>query len=88
MSGDGAAPGSCAVRSTPSTGGLRLLLVASGLAVVWLVVLPWVAGRPVVARHLRAMEEGEVNAAAMVYTDLERLPLRPEWVERHLVLWP
>jgi hypothetical protein len=34
------------------------------------------------------MEDGEVNPAAMVYTELERLPLRPDWVERQLVLWP
>jgi hypothetical protein len=34
------------------------------------------------------MEEGDVNPAAMVYTELERLPLRPSWVEDQLVLWP
>ena len=67
---------------------LHLSLFAAALTLVWLVLLPWVAGRPAVARHLRAMEEVEVNPAAMVYTDLERLPLRPEWVEQHLVLWP
>ena len=71
-----------------SVGGpLRLACATVAIAVVWLVVLPWVAGRPAVARHLRAMDEGEVNPAAMVYTELDRLPLRPEWVERHLVLW-
>lgn len=72
----------------PRSGLPGLVAAAAALAVVWLVLLPWVAGRPAVARHLRAMEEGEVNPAAMVYTDLDRLPLRPEWVERHLVLWP
>lgn len=69
-------------------GPLRLAGAAAVIAVVWLLFLPWVAGRPTVARHLRAMEEGEVNPAAMVYTELDHLPLRPEWVERHLVLWP
>lgn len=69
-------------------GTLRLAGAAVAIAVVWLLLLPWVAERPTVARHLRAMEEGEVNPAAMVYTELDRLPLRPEWVERHLVLWP
>jgi hypothetical protein len=34
------------------------------------------------------MEDGNVNPAAMVYTELERLPLRPDWVEDHLVIWP
>ena len=66
----------------------RLVAAASILTVVWLVLLPWLAKRPAVASHLRAMEEGEVNAAAMVYTELDRLPLRPAWVDRHLVLWP
>ncbi len=74
--------------ASPRAGLPGLVAAAAALTLVWLVLLPWVAGRPAVARHLRAMEEGEVNPAAMVYTDLERLPLRPEWVERHLVLWP
>jgi len=29
-----------------------------------------------------------VNPSAMVYTELERLPLRPDWAQRELVLWP
>lgn len=74
--------------ASPPAGLPGLAAAAAGLALVWLVLLPWVAGRPAVARHLRAMDEGEVNPAAMVYTDLDRLPLRPDWVERHLVLWP
>lgn len=73
--------------STSGSGTLGLACAAACIAVTWLVVLPWVAGRPAVARHFRAMEEGEVNPAAMFYTELERLPTRPEWVERHLVLW-
>lgn len=70
------------------SGPLRLALAAGALAAVWLVVLPWVARRPAVARHIRAMEEGDVHPAAMVYTELEHLPTRAAWVERHLVLWP
>ena len=74
--------------SAGASGGLRLAVAAGVMAVVWLVVLPWLAGRPAVARHIRAMEEAEVHPAAMVYTELERLPTRAAWVERHLVLWP
>jgi type III secretion system FlhB-like substrate exporter len=33
------------------------------------------------------MEDGRVNPSAMVYTELERLPLRPDWAQRELVLW-
>jgi hypothetical protein len=69
-------------------GPLRLAACAGIVAVAWLVVLPWVGRQPPFDRHLRAMEEAEVNPAAMVYTELERLPLRPGWVEDQLVLWP
>jgi aspartate-semialdehyde dehydrogenase len=30
----------------------------------------------------------EVNPAAMVYTELDRLPVRPKWVEDRVILWP
>jgi hypothetical protein len=42
----------------------------------------------VVQRHVAAMELREVNPAAMVYTELDRLPLRPRWVEDRVILWP
>jgi len=74
--------------TTGLSGRARLALAAGAVALLWLVVLPRIARLPPVDRHLRAMEEGEVNAAAMVYTELERIPTRREWVERHLVLWP
>ena len=74
--------------TSDAAGWPRLALATGALALVWLVVLPWVARRPAVARHIRAMEEAEVHPAAMVYTELERLPTRAAWVERHLVLWP
>jgi hypothetical protein len=74
---------------TPHLGGpLRLAGCAGIVAVAWLVILPWVGRHPPFDRHLRAMEDGNVNPAAMVYTELERLPLRPDWVEDHLVIWP
>lgn len=34
------------------------------------------------------MEERQVDPAAMYSTELERLPLRPTWVDAVLVLWP
>ena len=65
----------------------RLAVATAILLVVWLVILPWVGRRPAIDRHVRAMEEGGVNPAAMFYTELERLPLRPPWIEQQLVLW-
>jgi hypothetical protein len=68
--------------------GLRLALAVAILAAVWLVVLPSIGRHPAVARHVRLMEACDANPSAMVYTELERLPLRPAWIEQHLVLWP
>ena len=74
---------------TPRLAGpLKLAACAGMVAVAWLVVLPWIGRQPPILRHVRAMEEGDVNPAAMFYTELERLPLRPSWVEDQLVLWP
>jgi len=73
---------------TALTGMTRLAVAIVGLAIVWLVVLPWMLGCGPVARHVARMEERGVNPAAMYYTELERLPLRPNWIERRIVLWP
>lgn len=73
---------------TPLTGMARLAVAIVGLAIVWLVVLPWMLGCGPVARHVARMEDRGVNPAAMYYTELERLPLRPNWIERRIVLWP
>ena len=67
---------------------MRLAIASLGLAVVWLVVLPWLLACGPVARHVARMEDRGVNPAAMYYTELEPLPLRPEWLERRIVLWP
>jgi len=73
---------------TPRIGGtLRLATAALALAVIWLGLLPAVGRWPPVARHVRRMEEGGVNPAAMVYSELDRLPLRPRWAAEELTLW-
>ena len=69
-------------------GPLRLASCAGIAAVTWLVVLPRVGRLPPIARHVRAMEKAEVNPAAMVYTELDRLPLRPDWAHEQIMLWP
>ena len=65
--------------------------LATGLAMVaaiWGVALPALLRCRGVARHVARMEERGVNPAAMYYTELERLPLRPAWLERRVTLWP
>lgn len=69
-------------------GPLRLAVCTGIVAVTWLIVLPRAGRLPSIARHVHAMEDGQVNPSAMVYTELERLPLRPDWAQGQLVLWP
>jgi len=65
-------------------------LVAGGMlsAAVWCGLFPRLLEWPPVARHVALMEERRVDPSAMYYTELERLPLRPAWVDDVLVLWP
>lgn len=58
------------------------------LGVVWGVVLPAVLRCGPVARHVARMEAAGVNPAAMYYTELERLPVRPAWIDDRIVRWP
>jgi hypothetical protein len=67
---------------------VRLALVAAAIGIVWGVALPAVQSMAFVERHVAAMELREVNPAAMVYTELDRLPIRPKWVEDRVILWP
>ncbi len=67
---------------------LRLMAGVLVIAVIWGVILPRMLAWEPVARHVALMEERRVDPSAMYYTELERLPLRPEWVDRVLVLWP
>ncbi|MFM8633365.1 MAG: hypothetical protein ACKOEX_00890 [Planctomycetia bacterium] len=66
----------------------RLLVGTAAMAVMWGMILPRLLAVGPVARHVRLMEDRGVDPAAMYYTELERLPLRPEWIEDRLVLWP
>ena len=65
-------------------------LVAGGLVVaaVWCGLLPRLLEFGPVARHVRLMEARGVDPAAMYYTELERQPLRPAWIDDVLTLWP
>ena len=67
---------------------LRLLAGLAVVAVIWCGLLPRLLRLPPLARHVALMEERQVDPSAMYYTELERLPLRPAWVDDLLVLWP
>jgi len=67
---------------------VRLLVGAMVVAVVWCGLLPQLLRWSPIARHVALMEARGVDPSAMYYTELERLPLRPAWVDDVLVLWP
>ena len=67
---------------------VRLAIGLAAVAAIWGGVLPALLRCRGVARHVARMEERGVNPAAMYYTELERLPLRPAWLERRVRLWP
>ena len=67
---------------------VRLALGVVVTTAVWCGLLPRLLEWPPIARHVALMEERRVDPAAMYYTELDRLPLRPAWVEKSLILWP
>ena len=67
---------------------IRRVLPALLVAGIWLGALPRLLRWEPIAAHVATMESRGVNPAAMYYTELERLPLRPAWVDDVLVLWP
>ena len=66
----------------------RLAAGAVVVIAVWCGILPRLLDLEPVARHVALMELRQVDPSAMYYTELERLPLRPEWVDEVLLLWP
>jgi hypothetical protein len=66
----------------------RLLAGSVLVSLVWCGLLPRLLTLGPVHRHVALMEERGVDPSAMYYTELERLPLRPAWVDDVLILWP
>ncbi len=66
----------------------RCVVVIAAVATIWGGLLPALLRSRPVARHVAGMEELGINPAAMYYTELDRLPVRPAWIERRITLWP
>lgn len=66
----------------------RLTFCVAMVALIWLGVLPQMRLWRTISNHIELMEKREVKAGAMYYTDLENLPVRPEWVAEEVQLWP
>lgn len=67
---------------------LRLVAGAAITATVWCGLLPRLLEVTPIQEHVALMEARGVDPSAMYYTELERLPLRPAWIEDVIVLWP
>jgi len=74
--------------NSPTRAIVRLVAGGMLIAAAWCGLFPRLLEWPPVARHVALMEERRVDPSAMYYTELERLPLRPAWVDDVLVLWP
>ena len=73
---------------SPRPAAARLLAGSVLVALVWCGLLPRLLTLGPVHRHVALMEERGVDPSAMYYTELERLPLRPAWVDDVLILGP
>ena len=71
-----------------SRAAIRIMRGVVVTTAVWCGLLPRLLEWRPIARHVALMEERHVDPAAMYYTELERLPLRPAWIETALILWP
>jgi hypothetical protein len=67
---------------------LRLAAGAAITATVWCGLLPKLLDVTPIQEHIALMEARGVDPSAMYYTELERLPLRPAWIDGMIILWP
>jgi hypothetical protein len=60
--------------STRQLAWLKLFGLGAGMAITWLVVLPWVATIKPLAEHIERMKRQDIAVEAMFYTDLNWQP--------------
>ncbi len=52
---------------------IRFAIAMSVVAIMWTVVLPWLAARPQIAQHLDRLEAQGIDGGAMFYTELDAM---------------
>ncbi|WP_437200773.1 hypothetical protein [Planctomicrobium sp. SH664] len=57
----------------PQTGFARLVAWLVPLAVLWLVILPWMSQREAIQRELEWLDTQGIDPSAMYYTELEAM---------------
>ena len=58
------------VTTSAANGWLRLAAACGALAVIWLVILPWLTRMPALARRIEWHESRGIDPSAMFYTEL------------------
>ena len=57
----------------PSRASLALVLWSAGIAVVWLIVLPWVSSLPGQKKNIEWLREQRIDPSARYYTEVEAM---------------
>lgn len=62
----------------------RLVIAITTIAAVWLIVLPWVGRHETVRDHIQFLDERDIDASAMYYTELDAMEpiLKKFWHRR------
>lgn len=61
---------------------LRFAVALGCIAVLWLMVLPWLTRREQIAEHIQLQQQQRIDPSAMYYSELEILPAIAHRVER------
>lgn len=51
----------------------RLVMATATIAAVWLIVLPWIGRHETVRDHITFLDDREIDASAMFYTELDAM---------------
>ncbi len=51
----------------------RLVIATAAIAAVWLIVLPWIGRHETVRDHITFLDERDIDASAMYYTELDAM---------------
>lgn len=54
-----------------------------GLALCWLIILPWLGSQPSMEAHLRWLDERGIDPSAMYYTELDAMKPILSRLNRH-----
>lgn len=54
-------------------GRCRLILASVAIGCIWMILLPWLASQPKMARQLQWLSDRKIDPSAMYYTELEVL---------------